>query len=129
MSRSAKKGPYIDLNLIEKIHNLKAGDKSTIKTWARGAVITPEMVGFRFGIHNGHKHIEVLVIEDMVGHKLGEFAPTRKFIKHGGRMAREEAVAAGTTDKDKIYAAAPDTAGEKKPPTGPALTKGRKGSK
>lgn len=93
MSRSLKKGPYINQKLIKKIQNLKAGDKTVIKTWDRGATITPEMVGFRFGIHDGRKHIEVLIVEDMVGHKLGEFAPTRKFIKHGGRMAREEASA------------------------------------
>jgi small subunit ribosomal protein S19 len=94
MSRSAKKGPYINERLIQKIQNLKAGDKTVIKTWDRAATITPEMVGFRIGIHDGRKHIEVLMIEDMVGHKLGEFAPTRKFIRHGGRMAREEAAAA-----------------------------------
>lgn len=95
MSRSLKKGPYINQKLIKKIQNLKAGEKTVIKTWDRGATITPEMVGYRFGVHDGRKHIEVLIVEDMVGHKLGEFAPTRKFIKHGGRMAREEASAAG----------------------------------
>jgi len=94
MSRSAKKGPYINERLIAKIQNLKAGDKSVIKTWDRGATITPEMVGFRIGIHDGRKHVEVLMIEDMVGHKLGEFALTRKFTRHGGKMAREEASAA-----------------------------------
>ena len=90
MSRSLKKGPYINEKLIAKIKNLRAGDKTVIKTWDRGASITPEMVGFRFGVHDGRKHIEVLIVEDMVGHKLGEFAPTRKFIKHGGRLSREE---------------------------------------
>jgi len=94
MSRSLKKGPYINLKLIEKIKNLKAGEKKVINTWDRGAVISPEMVGHRFGIHNGRKHIEVLIIEDMVGHKLGEFSPTRKFIRHGGRIAKEEEAAA-----------------------------------
>lgn len=93
MSRSAKKGPYINERLIQKIQNLRAGEKTVIKTWDRGATITPEMVGFRIGIHDGRKHIEVLMIEDMVGHKLGEFALTRKFTRHGGRMAREEASA------------------------------------
>jgi len=94
MSRSAKKGPYINEKLIKKIQAMPAGDKTMIKTWDRAAVITPEMVGFRFGVHNGKNHIEVLIVEDMVGHKLGEFAPTRKFSRHGGKMAREEAVAA-----------------------------------
>lgn len=91
MSRSLKKGPYINHKLVEKIKNLDSNSKTVIKVWDRGAIITPEMVGYRFGIHNGKKHIEVLMTEDMVGHKLGEFAPTRKFIRHGGRMAREEA--------------------------------------
>ena len=91
MSRSAKKGPYIDHRLIKKLQNMKAGDKTAIKTWARAAVITPEMVGFRFGVHNGKDHIPVFVAEDMVGHKLGEFSPTRKFINHGGKKAKEGA--------------------------------------
>ncbi|KKQ74608.1 MAG: 30S ribosomal protein S19 [Berkelbacteria bacterium GW2011_GWB1_38_5] len=90
MSRSLKKGPYIDENLIKKIKNLKAGDGQIIKTWARSSVISPEMVGHKIGVHNGREHIPVLIIEDMVGHKLGEFSPTRKFIRHGGRMAKEE---------------------------------------
>ena len=89
MSRSLKKGPYIDEKLISKISNLKTGDKTVIKTWARNSVISPEMVGFTFGVHNGKQHIEVFVTEDMVGHKLGEFSPTKKFIKHGGKMQKE----------------------------------------
>jgi small subunit ribosomal protein S19 len=89
MSRSLKKGPYIDEKLIKKISNLKAGDKTVIKTWARNSVISPEMVGFTFGVHNGKQHIEVFVTEDMVGHKLGEFSPTKKFVKHGGKMQKE----------------------------------------
>ena len=93
MSRSAKKGPYINERLIQKIQNLKAGDKTVVKTWDRAATITPEMVGYRIGVHDGRKHIEVLMSEEMVGHKLGEFAPTRKFTRHGGRIAREEAQA------------------------------------
>jgi small subunit ribosomal protein S19 len=90
MSRSLKKGPYINHKLVEKIKRLSPNDKTIIKTWDRGAVITPEMVGVKIGIHDGRKHVEVLIIEDMVGHKLGEFAPTRKFQRHGGRMAKEE---------------------------------------
>jgi small subunit ribosomal protein S19 len=89
MSRSLKKGPYIDEKLLRKVKKLKPGDKTVIKTWSRAATITPEMVGFTFGVHNGKEHIPVFVSEDMVGHKLGEFAPTRKFVKHGGKIQRE----------------------------------------
>lgn len=93
MARSLKKGPYVDENLIKKIQQIRKGDQTVIKTWARASVISPEMVGFRIGIHNGRTHVPVLIVEDMVGHKLGEFAPTRKFLRHGGRIAREEAQA------------------------------------
>ncbi len=96
MSRSLKKGPYVDEKLIKKIQNLKAGEDKVINTWARSSTISPQMVGFRFGVHDGRKHVPVLIVEDMVGHKLGEFAPTRKFLRHGGRMAREEEKAAVT---------------------------------
>jgi len=89
MGRSLKKGPFVDQKLLKKISNLKPGDKVIIKTWSRACTITPEMVGFTFGVHNGKEHIPVFVTEEMVGHRLGEFAPTRKFIKHGGRMQRE----------------------------------------
>ena len=89
MSRSLKKGPYVDEKLLKKISKLKAGDKTVIKTWARDCTIIPEMIGFTFGVHNGRFHIPVLITEDMVGHKLGEFSHTRKFTRHGGRMQRE----------------------------------------
>jgi small subunit ribosomal protein S19 len=89
MSRSLKKGPWVDPNLLKKISQLKVTDKVVIKTWSRDCTITPEMVGFTFGVHNGKSHLPVLVVENMVGHKLGEFAPTRKFIKHGGKMQRD----------------------------------------
>ena len=88
MSRSLKKGPYIDEKLISKVSTLKSGDSTIIKTWARHSTISPEMVGFTFGVHNGKTHIPVYVKEDMVGHKLGEFSPTRKFIGHGGKKAK-----------------------------------------
>ena len=94
MSRSLKKGPYVDEKLIKKIQATKPGDQKIINTWSRQSAISPEMVGFRIGVHNGRQHTPVLIKEDMVGYKLGEFAPTRKFIKHGGRMAREETQAA-----------------------------------
>ncbi len=89
MSRSLKKGPYVDERLMAKVRKLKLGDKTIIKTWARASTITPEMVGFTFGVHNGQKHLNVFVTEDMVGHRLGEFALTRKFVRHGGRMQKE----------------------------------------
>lgn len=90
MSRSIKKGPWADPKLLKKIQNLKAGDKTVIKTWSRDSVIFPEMVSYYFGVHNGKEHITTFITEDMVGHRLGEFAPTRKFRKHGGKMAKEQ---------------------------------------
>jgi len=89
MSRSLKKGPFADAKLLKKVKNMKQGDRTIIKTWSRSSTIYPEMVGFRFGVHNGKDHIEVLVTEDMVGHKLGEFSPTRKFVRHGGKIQKE----------------------------------------
>ncbi|NMC09009.1 30S ribosomal protein S19 [Candidatus Microgenomates bacterium] len=91
MSRSLKKGPYTDERLMEKIAKAKAeGKMSPIKTWARSSTITPEMVGMKFLVHNGKKHEEVLVIESMIGHRLGEFAPTRKFKGHAkkGKLSK-----------------------------------------
>ena len=89
MARSLKKGPYVDEKLLKKIKNLKAGTKEIIKTWARSCTITPEMIGFTFGVHNGREFIEVRATEEMVGHRLGEFSPTTRFLRHGGRMQRE----------------------------------------
>ena len=89
MSRSLKKGPYVDQRLLKKVANLKAGDKTIIKTWSRACTIVPEMIGFTFGVHNGKVHIPAFITEDMIGHKLGEFASTRKFVRHGGRMQKE----------------------------------------
>jgi small subunit ribosomal protein S19 len=92
MSRSLKKGPFIDEKLQKKVDKAKKlGDKKPIKTWARSSAISPEMVGMTFAVHNGKDHLPVFVVEDMVGHKLGEFSPTRKFRGHGGKMAREQA--------------------------------------
>lgn len=84
MSRSLKKGPYVDYKLAKKVDALGKDDRSVIKTWARASVISPDMVGRNFAVHNGKVHVPVFVTENMVGHKLGEFAPTRKFRKHGG---------------------------------------------
>jgi small subunit ribosomal protein S19 len=89
MSRSIKKGPYVEERLLQKIAGKKPIETGVIKTWYRRSQIAPEMVGFIFGVHNGKQHIDVLVTEDMVGHRLGEFAPTRKFTKHGGKMQKE----------------------------------------
>jgi small subunit ribosomal protein S19 len=107
MSRSSKKGPYVDAKLLKKVMKLKAGDKTVIKTWARASAITPEMVGFTIGVHNGRDHIPVRVVENMVGHKLGEFSPTRKFVRHGGKLQKEAATAAAAP------AAAPAAAAKK----------------
>ena len=89
MARSLKKGPYVDPRLMEKLSRLRAGDRTVIKTWARASTITPEMVGFTIAVHNGKIHIPVTIVENMVGHRLGEFAPTRKFVRHGGRMQKD----------------------------------------
>jgi small subunit ribosomal protein S19 len=89
MARSLKKGPYVDEKLLKKIEGKKAQTTELIKTWARRSQIAPEMVGFKFGVYNGKTHIEVLVSEDMVGHRLGEFSPTKKFTRHGGKMQKE----------------------------------------
>jgi small subunit ribosomal protein S19 len=89
MSRSLKKGPFTHPKLLKKIGKLKAGDKTVIKTWSRASTVTPQMVGYTIGVHNGKTHVPVFVVENMVGHKLGEFAPTRKFMAHGGSKSKE----------------------------------------
>ncbi len=89
MSRSLKKGPFVDAKLLKKVKNLKPASAGVVKTWARRSQISPEMVGFTFGVHNGKQHLEVLVSEEMVGHRLGEFSPTKKFLRHGGKMQKE----------------------------------------
>ena len=84
MARSLKKGPFVDAHLMKKVEEVnKSGKKEVIKTWSRRSTIYPEFVGLTFGVHNGKEHIPVYVTEDMVGHKLGEFVPTRKFGGHG----------------------------------------------
>lgn len=105
MSRSIKKGIYVDEKLLKKVGRLRVGDKTIIKTWARASTITPEMVGFTFGVHNGKIHLPVFVTEDMVGHKLGEFSPTRKFSRHGGRMQKEIEAAAKQKEIEAAKAA------------------------
>lgn len=102
MSRSIKKGPWVDPKLLKKISKLKTGDRTVIKTWSRDCMISPEMVGFIFGVHNGKTHIPVTVIEEMVGHKLGEFAFTRKFVRHGGKIQKELEMKAAESEKAKV---------------------------
>ena len=103
MPRSLKKGPYIHPSILKKLGRIRQGDKTVIKTWSRASSITPEMVGFLFGVHNGRTFTEIVITEDMVGHRLGEFSPTRKFLRHGGRMQKEieQKAAEGEAEKAK----------------------------
>jgi small subunit ribosomal protein S19 len=103
MSRSLKKGPFIADHLLKKVLAAKPGDQIT--TWSRDSVISPEMVGLTFLVHNGRQHLPVYATENMVGHKLGEFSPTRKFIRHGGKMAKEQEAAAASAEKARLAAA------------------------
>ncbi|MBU1178338.1 30S ribosomal protein S19 [Patescibacteria group bacterium] len=112
MARSLKKGPWCDPKLLKKIKAARPGDKRVIKTWSRQSTIFPEMVGFTVGVHNGREHVPVFMTEDMVGHKLGEFSPTRKFVVHGGRIAREEAAAVVEAEKAKVAAATDETSAD-----------------
>ena len=89
MTRSLKKGPYVLERLLKKIEGKKPDNVGVIKTWARDSQISPEMIGFTFGVHNGKEHIPVFVTEEMVGHRLGEFSLTKKFVRHGGKMQKE----------------------------------------
>ncbi len=93
MTRSLKKGPYVDDRLLKKIAGKKPLETGVIKTWSRPCQISPEMIGFTFGVHNGKTHVEVLVTEEMIGHRLGEFSPTRKFVRHGGKMQKDLEIA------------------------------------
>ncbi len=116
MSRSLSKGPFIEESLLKKIVGKKPAQTGTIKTWSRRSQISPEMVGFTFGVYNGRMHIDVLVTEDMVGHRLGEFSPTRKFVRHGGKMQKEIELKAKEAEVASAQAAkaASDAAGTKK---------------
>ncbi|HSE56955.1 MAG TPA: 30S ribosomal protein S19 [Candidatus Paceibacterota bacterium] len=113
MTRSLAKGPYVDPKLLKKIAGKNPLQSGVIKTWARDSQIAPEMVGFTFGVHNGKVHLEVLVTEDMVGHRLGEFSLTRKFTRHGGAMQKaidQKAKDAEITAAKAAKAATTDTA-------------------
>ena len=110
MSRSLKKGPFVDPKLQKKVDKAKeTNDNKAIKTWSRSSTIIPDMVGLTFAVHNGRKFIDVLVVENMVGHKLGEFALTRKFTRHGGRMQKEQEMAAQEAEKQSLKSAQEDT--------------------
>lgn len=114
MTRSVKKGPYVDVKLMKKIEGKKPLETGVIKTWARACQITPEMIGFTFGVHNGRKHLDVLVSEDMVGHRLGEFSPTKTFHKHGGKMQKEIEQKAKQSEIDAAKSAKAAPADKKK---------------
>jgi|SRR3989338_5655224 len=101
MARSLKKGPFVSEKLLKKIENQKPTEKGVIKTWSRTSTIVPEMIGFAFGVHNGKEFIQVRVSEEMVGHKLGEFSPTTRFGRHGGKMQKEIEKKAGEKQENK----------------------------
>lgn len=101
MSRSLKKGPYIHPSILKHMSRVSPGSRTVIKTWSRDSTITPDMIGYTFGVHNGKTFVEVKIMEDMVGHHLGEFSLTRKFVRHGGKMQREQEQKAAETAKDK----------------------------
>ena len=95
MGRSLKKGPFVDAKLMQKVERrIRSNSKEPIKTWSRRSTIPPEFVGYTFLVHNGRTHMSVYITEEMVGHKLGEFAPTRTFRGHGGKGSKKEATAA-----------------------------------
>ena len=104
MARSLKKGPYVDEKLMKKIGKQKPSG-GAIKTWARASMIAPEFVGYTFQVHTGKAFEDVLVTEDMVGHRLGEFAPTTKFVRHGGKMQKEAEMAAKQAEISAAQAA------------------------
>lgn len=116
MSRSLKKGAFVNEKLLAKVQKAKASNSRTpIKTWSRSSTITPDMLGMTFAVHNGRKFLDVYVVENMVGHKLGEFSPTRTFKSHGGKMAKEQAVGAPAPAVASAGASAP-AAAPKAPP-------------
>ena len=109
MTRSIKKGPFVDAKLLKKITGKKPEDVGVVRTWARRSQISPEMIGFTFGVHNGKVHSEVFITEEMVGHCLGEFAPSKRFLRHGGRIQKDadEAKRAAEIDAAKAARAEP----------------------
>ena len=114
MSRSLKKGPYVDERVLKKVRGKSLTDREIIKTWSRACTIAPEMIGFTFGVHNGKDFISVHVTEEMVGHRLGEFSPTRKFNRHGGKMQKDLEQAAKQRELDAVKATKAGGAAKKK---------------
>ncbi|MEY4731518.1 MAG: hypothetical protein RL681_464 [Candidatus Parcubacteria bacterium] len=112
MSRSTKKGPYVDQNILKKIARAKPEQAGVLKTWARASEISPEMVGYVFAVHTGKDFVQVKVNEEMVGHRLGEFAPTRKFVKHGGKLTKEIEQKAAVAESAAKAAAKPAAGGK-----------------
>ena len=110
MTRSSKKGPYVDERVLKKIEGKKSTETGVIKTWSRACVVHPDMVGFAFGVHNGKDFIEVRISEEMVGHRLGEFSQTRKFVRHGGKMQKEIEIKAKEAEINAAKAAKEVTA-------------------
>jgi len=113
MTRSIKKGLSVDERLLKKIKDKRPGDRTPIKTWSRSSVISPEMIGFTFGVHNGKDFLPVFVTEEMVGHRLGEFSLTRKFVRHGGKMQKEIEIAAKQKELETAKAAKASTDSKK----------------
>ena len=114
MSRSLKKGPFVDPKLLKKVTKVKPESGTVIKTWSRASAIAPEMVGHTFGVHNGKIFVEVKVSEEMVGHRLGEFSPTRKFTRHGGKIQKDIEIKAATAGGAATAAAVAPAKGTKK---------------
>lgn len=114
MSRSLKKGPFVDERVVKKVQALKSGDRTPIKTWSRACTISPEMIGITFAVHNGKDFLSVYVTEDMVGHRLGEFSPTRKFVRHGGKVQKEIENSAKQKELESSRAAKSSGTGKKK---------------
>ena len=106
MSRSTKKGPAVDAKLVKRAQAIShSSEKTVLKTWSRWCTIIPDFIGLTIAVHDGRRHVPVYITENMVGHKLGEFSPTRKFTRHGGRMAKEQEMAAAEAEKAKMAAA------------------------
>ena len=110
MTRSVKKGPHVDTKLLKKMTGKKPEEVGSIKTWARNSQISPEMIGFTLAIHNGKTHTDVLITEEMVGHRLGEFAPSKRFTRHGGRIQKEADVAKKEAEIQAAKSARAETA-------------------
>lgn len=113
MARSLKKGPFVFYKLLKKINGKKPSETGPIKTWARSSEISPEMVGFTFLVHTGKTFQDVFITEEMVGHRLGEFAPTTKFTRHGGKMQKEQEIKAKEAEIAAAQAAKAATADAK----------------